>query len=120
MPTSLDPLELDAASRLGVPGLVDALRKDGVVVANMPGSGVLEARALLGFLPALSRRLLGEELKMPNIATWWCGQRAARDEVLSTARRARDRRRLSARRSRLRQQRSGARERARCRRRAGA
>src|SRR3954470_16383928 len=80
---SLDPLELDASSRLGVPGLIDVLRKDGVVVANMPGSGVLEARAMLGFLPALSRRLLGEELKMPHIATWWCGQRSAREEVLS-------------------------------------
>ncbi|MDH2346691.1 circularly permuted type 2 ATP-grasp protein [Bradyrhizobium sp. SSUT77] len=80
---SLDPLELDASSRLGVAGLIDVLRKDGVVVANMPGSGVLEARAMLGFLPALSRRLLGEELKMPHIATWWCGQRSARDEVLS-------------------------------------
>ncbi|TPQ35318.1 hypothetical protein C2U70_14765 [Bradyrhizobium guangdongense] len=79
----LDPLELDASSRLGVPGLIDVLRKDGVVVANMPGSGVLEARALLGFLPALSRRLLGEDLKMPHIATWWCGQKSARDEVLS-------------------------------------
>src|SRR4051795_11901447 len=81
--SSLDPLELDASSRLGVPGLIDVLRKDGVVVANMPGAGVLEARALLGFLPALSRRLLGEELKMPHIATWWCGQKSARDEVLS-------------------------------------
>ena len=80
---SLDPLELDASSRLGVPGLIDVLRKDGVVVANMPGSGVLEARALLGFLPALCRRLLGEDLKMPHIATWWCGQRSAREEVLS-------------------------------------
>ena len=79
----LDPLELDASSQLGVPGLIDVLRKNGVVVANMPGSGVMEARALLGFLPSLSRRLLGEELKMPNIATWWCGQKAARDEVLS-------------------------------------
>src|SRR5436190_1054474 len=52
----LDPLELDASSHLGVPGLIDVLRKSGVVVANMPGSGVLEARALLGFLPSLSRR----------------------------------------------------------------
>src|ERR1700744_6255832 len=80
---SLDPLELDASSHLGVPGLIDVLRKDGVVVANMPGSGVLEARALLGFLPSLSRRLLGENLMMPHIATWWCGQKAARDAVLS-------------------------------------
>ncbi|WP_213771305.1 circularly permuted type 2 ATP-grasp protein [Bradyrhizobium sp. dw_78] len=80
---SLDPLELDASSQLGVPGLIDVLRRNGVVVANMPGSGVLEARALLGFLPSLSRRLLGEDLKMPHIATWWCGQQSAREEVLS-------------------------------------
>ena len=79
----LDPLELDASSHLGVPGLIDVLRKDGVVVANMPGSGVLEARALLGFLPSLCRRLLGEDLIMPHIATWWCGQKSAREEVLS-------------------------------------
>ena len=80
---SLDPLELDASSQLGVPGLIDVVRKNGVVVANMPGSGVMEARALLGFLPSLSQRFLGEDLKMPHIATWWCGQKAAREEVLS-------------------------------------
>jgi len=79
----LDPLELDASSQLGVPGLIDVLRKDGVVVANMPGSGIMEARALLGFLPSLSRRFLDQDLKMPHIATWWCGQPSAREEVLS-------------------------------------
>ncbi|MCA6110138.1 circularly permuted type 2 ATP-grasp protein [Bradyrhizobium cenepequi] len=79
----LDPLELNASSHLGVPGLIEVLRKGGVVVANMPGSGVLESRALLGFLPSLCRRLLGEELEMPHIATWWCGQKAAREQVLS-------------------------------------
>ena len=78
----LDPLELDASSHLGVPGLIDVLRKNGIVVANMPGSGVLEARALLGFLPSLSHRFLGQDLKMPHIATWWCGQKSAREEVL--------------------------------------
>ncbi|WP_322516206.1 circularly permuted type 2 ATP-grasp protein [Rhodopseudomonas palustris] len=80
---SLDPLELDASSQLGVPGLIDVLRKNGVVVANMPGAGVIEARSLLGFLPSLSRRLLDEDLTMPHIATWWCGQQSAREEVLS-------------------------------------
>jgi uncharacterized circularly permuted ATP-grasp superfamily protein/uncharacterized alpha-E superfamily protein len=79
----LDPLELDASSHLGVPGLIDVIRKNGVVVANMPGSGVMEARALLGFLPSLSRRFFSEELKIPHIATWWCGQRSAREQVLS-------------------------------------
>ncbi len=70
----IDPLELNGASHLGTPGLVEAIRAGGVAVLNMPGSGVLEAKALLGFLPKLCRRLLGEELKMPNVATWWCGQ----------------------------------------------
>lgn len=70
----LDPLELNSASQLGVPGLIEAMRNGGVVVANAPGAGVVESRALLSFLPALSRRILGEDLKLPNIATWWCGQ----------------------------------------------
>jgi uncharacterized circularly permuted ATP-grasp superfamily protein/uncharacterized alpha-E superfamily protein len=70
----IDPLELNSASQLGVPGLLDAIRSGGVSVLNMPGSGVLESKALQGFLPKLCRRLLGEELKMPNVATWWCGQ----------------------------------------------
>ena len=70
----LDPLELNGASRLGAPGLLDAIRAGGVVVLNMPGSGVLESKALQGFLPRLCRRILGEDLKIPNVATWWCGQ----------------------------------------------
>jgi uncharacterized circularly permuted ATP-grasp superfamily protein/uncharacterized alpha-E superfamily protein len=77
----VDPLELNSASRLGVPGLLEAIRVGGVAVLNMPGSGVLESKALLGFLPKLCRRLLGEELKMPNVATWWCGQPTERARV---------------------------------------
>ncbi|HVL73197.1 MAG TPA: circularly permuted type 2 ATP-grasp protein [Beijerinckiaceae bacterium] len=73
-----DPLELNAASRLGVPGLLEAMRRNVVVVANAPGSGVIESRSLLGFLPVLCRQLLGEDLRLPNIATWWCGEPGAR------------------------------------------
>lgn len=78
----LDPLELRSDSRLGVPGLMQAIRAGNVLVANAPGSGFLESPALLGFLPALSRQLLGEELALPSIATWWCGERAAMEAVL--------------------------------------
>ena len=78
-----DPLELNAHSRLGVPGLVDALREGGVVIANALGSGVLEAPALMSFMPKLCRTLLGEDLRLPNIATWWCGQQKARQLVLA-------------------------------------
>lgn len=77
----LDPLELNTSSRLGTPGMLEAIREGGVSVMNMPGSGVMESRALLGFLPQLCRRLLGQDLMLPNLATWWCGQPGARDRV---------------------------------------
>ncbi|HSI54314.1 MAG TPA: circularly permuted type 2 ATP-grasp protein [Ramlibacter sp.] len=78
----LDPLELRSDSRLGVPGLLQAVRAGNVLVANAPGSAFLESTALLGFLPALSRHLLGEDLQLPSLATWWCGERAAMESVL--------------------------------------
>ncbi|WP_311222643.1 MULTISPECIES: circularly permuted type 2 ATP-grasp protein [unclassified Acidovorax] len=78
----LDPLELRSDSRLGVPGLLQAIRAGNVLVANAPGSAFLESTALLGFLPALSRELLGEELALPSLPTWWCGEDAARKSVL--------------------------------------
>jgi uncharacterized circularly permuted ATP-grasp superfamily protein/uncharacterized alpha-E superfamily protein len=79
-----DPVELNPSSRIGVPGLVDAIRAGAVAVENMPGSGLLESRALLAFMPGLARRLLGAELMMPSIATWWCGQAAEREKVLAS------------------------------------
>jgi len=73
-----DPLELNARSRLGVPGLVQAVRDGKVVMANGLGSGVAEARGMLAFLPALSQAIDGRPLAMPNIATWWLGDPAVR------------------------------------------
>lgn len=78
----LDPLELRSDSTLGVPGLLQAIRAGNVLVANAPGSAFLESSALLGFLPALSRHLLDEPLGLPSLATWWCGEQAALQEVL--------------------------------------
>ncbi|MDU9392616.1 circularly permuted type 2 ATP-grasp protein [Pseudomonas sp. zfem002] len=77
-----DPLELRTDSALGVPGLLDAVRQGRVLVANALGSGVLESPGLPGFLPAISRRLLGEELILPSIASWWCGEPAALEQAL--------------------------------------
>lgn len=78
----LDPLELRPDSTLGVPGLLQAIRAGNVLVANAPGSAFLESPALLGFLPALSRRLTGEALQLPSLPTWWCGERAAMEAAL--------------------------------------
>lgn len=76
-----DPLELRADSMLGVPGLVQVARSGNVAVANALGSGLAESAAYAAFLPGLARVLLGEELKMPSVATWWCGQQGARKYV---------------------------------------
>jgi uncharacterized circularly permuted ATP-grasp superfamily protein/uncharacterized alpha-E superfamily protein len=69
-----DPLELRTDSALGVPGLLEAVRQGRVLVANALGSGVLESPGLLGFLPKINRYLFGEDLILPSIATWWCGE----------------------------------------------
>lgn len=69
----VDPLELNPASRLGVPGLIEALRNGSLVVGNMPGSGILESGALSPYLPGIARRLLGEDLQLGEPKSWWCG-----------------------------------------------
>jgi uncharacterized circularly permuted ATP-grasp superfamily protein/uncharacterized alpha-E superfamily protein len=77
-----DPLELRSDSLLGVPGLVDAVVAGNVKVANALGSGVIETAAIMPFLPGLSRHITGERLKLPSVATWWCGQSYAFDWVI--------------------------------------
>lgn len=77
-----DPLELRGDSALGLPGLISAARAGTVVLANALGSGVLESAAWSGFLPAVARRLLSEELRLPSVATWWCGERPALEYVI--------------------------------------
>ncbi|HZL18073.1 MAG TPA: circularly permuted type 2 ATP-grasp protein [Polyangia bacterium] len=69
-----DPLELRGDSLLGVPGLLQAARDGTIAVANAIGTGVLQTPALIPFLPGLCRALLGEELKLTSVETWWCGE----------------------------------------------
>lgn len=78
-----DPLELRGDSLRGVPGLLQAVRQDGVAIANPLGGGIIENPALLPFLPNLCRFLLGEDLRLPGVPTWWCGQAPERDFVLA-------------------------------------
>jgi uncharacterized circularly permuted ATP-grasp superfamily protein/uncharacterized alpha-E superfamily protein len=78
-----DPLELRTDSLIGVPGLLQAARAGKVTIANALGSGLVESDALLSFLPSLSRHFLDEELEIPSVATWWCGQEPERNHVLA-------------------------------------
>jgi uncharacterized circularly permuted ATP-grasp superfamily protein/uncharacterized alpha-E superfamily protein len=78
-----DPVELREDSCLGVPGLVNAARTGQVGIANPLGSGLLGNPAFMKYLPRLSRYLLGEDLRLPSVATWWCGERADCEHVLA-------------------------------------
>jgi uncharacterized circularly permuted ATP-grasp superfamily protein/uncharacterized alpha-E superfamily protein len=81
--SGLDPLELGGYSTHGVPGLLNAMRSGNVTVTNTPGCGIVGAPVFMAVLPRLCQRLMGEPLKMPSISTWWCGEPASLDYVIS-------------------------------------
>ena len=70
----IDPLAFDSRSQIGIPDLFQAWSRGGLTVANWPGGGVVESRAFSAFMPRLATKLLGQTLKLPNVATWWCWQ----------------------------------------------
>ncbi|WP_455365477.1 circularly permuted type 2 ATP-grasp protein [Kaarinaea lacus] len=78
-----DPLELRPDSMLGVPGLLEVARRGNVAIANPLGSSVLENPGLIPFLPKIAQHFLGQDLRLPSVATWWCGQKKERDYVLA-------------------------------------
>jgi uncharacterized circularly permuted ATP-grasp superfamily protein/uncharacterized alpha-E superfamily protein len=78
-----DPLDLRADSRLGVVGLVEAQHRGTVTVVNTLGSGILENPGLLGFLPDLAERFLGEEPLLHTAPTYWGGIAGERSHLLA-------------------------------------
>jgi uncharacterized circularly permuted ATP-grasp superfamily protein/uncharacterized alpha-E superfamily protein len=78
-----DPLELKEDSQLGVPGLLQAVRSGHVSIANPIGSSVLENPGLMPFLQPIARYFLSQDLIIPTIASWWCGQPKELDYVLA-------------------------------------
>jgi uncharacterized circularly permuted ATP-grasp superfamily protein len=78
----LDPLELRPDSTLGVPGLLQAIRAGNVLVANAPGSALWSPARCWAFCRRCRKHLLGEELQLPALPTWWCGERASLEAVL--------------------------------------
>jgi len=78
-----DPLEFRGDSALGVPGLTEAVRAGSVVLANALGGGVIESPVMDAYLPNIARVLLGEDLKIPDINTIWCGTEWGRKEALA-------------------------------------
>jgi uncharacterized circularly permuted ATP-grasp superfamily protein/uncharacterized alpha-E superfamily protein len=81
--TFCDPLELREDSQLGIPGLLEVVRKGNVTVANPLGSSILENTGLLAFMHNIFRYFLNEDPIFPMVATWWCGQQKERDYVIN-------------------------------------
>ena len=79
----LDPLTFRPDSALGVPGLMDVYRKGNVALANAPGTGVADDKAVYAFVPAMIKYYLGEEILLPNVPTLVCGEPDQRREVLA-------------------------------------
>ena len=75
--TFCDPLELHRESLLGPPGLLQTVRNNSVMVANPLGSGVLENPGLMAYLPQVAKVLLGQDLRLASVPTWWCGEEQA-------------------------------------------
>ena len=84
-----DPLELHDDPSIGVPGLLQAARAGNVAIANAMGSSLVEPAVFMAYLPTLCRAMLNEDLHMPSIGTWWCGDAASRAAYKTPATRCR-------------------------------
>nr|WP_235817912.1 circularly permuted type 2 ATP-grasp protein [Formosa haliotis] len=79
----MDPLELREDSYLGVAGLLDVVREQKVTIVNPIGSGILENSGLIPFMNAICKYFFKEDLILPQIGSWWCGQEKERNYVLN-------------------------------------
>ncbi|MGB5419620.1 circularly permuted type 2 ATP-grasp protein [Algibacter sp.] len=78
----MDPLELREDSYLGVAGLLEVVREQQVTIVNPIGSGILDNSGLIPFMNAICKYFFKEDLILPQIASWWCGQKKECDYVL--------------------------------------
>jgi uncharacterized circularly permuted ATP-grasp superfamily protein len=78
----LDPLCFRPDSMLGVPGLMSAYLSGGVTLANAPGAGIADDKAVYAYVPDLIRYYLAEEPILPNVPTFLCSDPKQRDYVL--------------------------------------
>jgi uncharacterized circularly permuted ATP-grasp superfamily protein len=72
----LDPKVFRPDSMLGVPGLMEAYRKGNVSLANAPGTGVADDKAVYAYMPRIIKYYLGEDAILPNVETFICREEA--------------------------------------------
>jgi len=70
----LDPLSFNPNSLLGTPGLFDAYRNGNVILANAPGTGIADDKAIYSYVPEIIKFYTGERALLNNIPTWRCAE----------------------------------------------
>ncbi len=71
----LDPLNFDPRSMLGVPGIFDVYRSGGITIANAPGTGIADDKALYSYMPDIVEFYTGEKPLLENVPTWRCSEK---------------------------------------------
>lgn len=70
----LDPLSFNPESRLGVPGILDIYRAGNVTLANAPGTGIADDKAVYSYMPEIIEFYTGERALLENVPTWRCAE----------------------------------------------
>ncbi|MCB2065375.1 MAG: circularly permuted type 2 ATP-grasp protein, partial [Erythrobacter sp.] len=68
----LDPLTFNPESVLGIPGIMDVYRAGNITIANAPGTGVADDKAIYSYMPEIVQFYTGEQALLPNVQTWRC------------------------------------------------
>src|SRR5581483_2813956 len=79
----LDPHTFRADSALGVPGLMDVYRAGRVALANAPGTGIADDKAVYCYVPQIIKYYLGEDIILPNVPSFVCGDEQQCEHVLA-------------------------------------
>lgn len=78
----LDPLTFEPDSVLGVPGIMDVYRAGQITIANAPGAGICDDKAIYSFMPEIVEFYTGEKPLLPNVQTWRCADKDSLAYVL--------------------------------------
>ncbi len=79
----IDPLAFQPDSVLGVPGLINVYRAGRVALANAPGTGIADDKAVYAFVPQIIKYYLGEDAILANVPSFVCGDPKQCDHVIA-------------------------------------
>ncbi|MEZ5999536.1 circularly permuted type 2 ATP-grasp protein [Hyphomonas sp.] len=78
----LDPLNFRPDSLLGVAGIFDIYRAGGITIANAPGTGIADDKAIYSYMPEIVEFYTGQKPILKNVPTWRCAEKEALSYVL--------------------------------------